>query len=87
MSIAQPRFVEIEFTRKFDFWEASRALRAKKAPQVRYGALGAKNTSEVRCRALRAKKALQVRYRALRAKMPSKYAIEPYAQKGPLSTL
>ena len=33
MSIAQPRFVEIEFTRKFDFWEASRALRAKKAPK------------------------------------------------------
>ena len=48
MSIAQPRFVEIESTRKFDFWEASRALRAKKAP---------------------------------------KYAIEPYAQKMPPSTL
>ena len=42
MSIAQPRFVEIKFTRKFDFWEASRALRAKKAPQVRYRALRAK---------------------------------------------
>ena len=33
MSIAQPRFVEIKFTRKVDFWEASRALRAKKAPK------------------------------------------------------
>ena len=33
MSNAQPRFVEIKFTRKFDFWEASRALRAKKAPK------------------------------------------------------
>ena len=41
MSIAQPRFVEIKFTRKFDFWEASRALRAKKT-QVLYTALRAK---------------------------------------------
>ena len=61
MSIAQPRFVEIKFTRKFDFWEASRPLRAKKTPQVRY--------------------------RALRAKKAPKYAIEPYEQKRPPSTL
>ena len=53
MSIAQPRFVEIKFTRKFDFWEASRALRAKKAPkyaiepytQVRYKTLRTKKPS------------------------------------------
>ena len=59
MSIAQPRFVEIEFTRKFDFWEASRALCAKKPPQVRYRALRTKKPS------------------------PTKYAVEPYAQKSP----
>ena len=65
MSIAQPRFVEIEFTRKFDFWEASRALCAKKPPQVRY-------------RALRAKKASKYAIERYAQKRPPKYAIEPY---------
>ena len=65
MSIAQPRFVEIEFTRKFDFWEASRALCAKKPPpQVRY-------------RALRAKKASKYAIERYAQKRPPKYAIEP----------
>ena len=72
MSIAQPRFVEIESTRKFDFWEASRALRAKKVPQVRYRALRTKKAPQVRYSALpvSAKKASEVRCRALRAKKP-----------------
>ena len=74
MSIAQPRFVEIKFTRKFDFWEASRALRAKKAPKYAIERYAQKRSSKYAVEPYAQKR------------LP-KYAIEPYVQKSHPSTL
>ena len=87
MSIAQPRFVKIKFTRKFDFWEASRALPQKRLPKYAIEPYAQKKAIQVRYRALRAKKVPKYAVKPYAQKKPSKYAIEPYAQKKSPSTV